>query len=514
MKIEGNGFQNHGLPPESKEIMRHFGNDAFRLNDHEKRFMRMNAGEENYFIMETREDRGKGRGWCSTCRKTRMTPEAAGLKHNDKMICPHCGKRVTVKHSWRLKYAIDDDSLFYLYRPSVIDPAVVTARAVYMYRVMPAKRPGHDEDFKFSEKIFVDSFYIFEPGKGATHIMPSYNSRIDYYGWYRDVWKIEYLYKVRKGASPRDYYYQGTYRGYCRRKHNSMILADIAQAFEAAKDSPIKYGMKEYCAEAMHENFLRFWGWRAKYSSVEKLLKIGLGELVHSKIMGESGRAINWRGATLTKILRKPLTKEDKKFLLKHGDYVDQTALEVWQRCPKISIKTAVWLGDNIYNLNEIFNTVGKRYEDAAVDYLIRQYRKSGAGAAEEFDTAPNLRVARDIISDYRDYLRMTDKNGQDIHNKSVMCPKNLKRAHDEAMKDYEAKKNEEKDKALREQLKRYKKYQYSAMGCVVVAPRSCADIVEEGIMQHNCVASYIDSVTRGECDIVFVRRVGDEATS
>ena len=502
MKIEKTGFRNQGLPPESKEIMRHFGNDAFKLNDHEKRFMQMNAGSENYFIMETREDRKKGRGWCSTCRKIHVRPWAARLMHNDNIICLHCGKRLKVKHSWRLKYAIDDDSLFYLYRPSVIDPAVVTARAVYMHRVMPVK-----DDFKFREEILVDSFYIFEPGKGATQIMPCYNSRIDYADWYREIYKIEYLYKTKKGASTRDYHYQGTYRGYCRRKHNSMILADIAQAFEAAKDSPIRYGMKEFQEQFSlmsykPEHFLRFWDWRARYSSVEKLLKIGLGNLIIKKIMGYGyGRTINWHGDTPTKILKKPLTKEDKKYLLGNGNLVRQVTIKIWQRFNKTSMQEAVWMSGSMYALNDIFSIVGREYEDTVIDYLLRQYRKSDKN--EEV-----------IISDYRDYLRMAHEIGRDIHSKAVMRPKYLKRAHDETMRDYEAKKAEKVDEALREQLKRYKKYQYSAMGCVVVAPRNSADIINEGIMQHNCVASYIDSVASGLCDIIFVRRVGEEATS
>ena len=39
-----------------------------------------------------------------------------------------------------------------------------------------------------------------------------------------------------------------------------------------------------------------------------------------------------------------------------------------------------------------------------------------------------------------------------------------------------------------------------------IVIPKSSAEFIDEGMQQHNCVASYVRRVVNGECLVFFIR--------
>lgn len=500
------GLRHHGLPPDAMEIMEHFGGDAFKLNDHEKEFIRVNAGAENYFFMRTREDRRMGRGICTTCGKMHTLLYGRDATHNDTFTCPHCGKRLIVKHAWRLKRVIDDDTLFYLYRPSVINPEVVTCRAVYLCRTMPTLG-----DWKVKYTLMVDSFYVFEPGKGATQIIPAHMSRITYAEWYIGAYCEKYAYRVKqKKASWRDAQYDGEYSGYGRHKHTAKITCDVLGAYKAAIVSPLYYGMSEYAecfgsGRPFGDYFIRFWDWSARYPSVEKLVKIGLGWAIYQKMMClSSGNAsINWRGKTLTEILRRPLTKQDKRYLLKHGSEIEFYDIGIWQRSRRMSMEEAhMWSGCS-YRIKRIALVMGDDAMDRILSYIKRQSQKV---------TGSTL---GGMASDYYDYINGCRKLGRDLAVKETMMPKNLVRAHDDVVKDVSTKENADHEREFEEHVRKYgRKYKLDALGLTVVIPKCGRDLIDEGMAQHNCVATYISRVAKGMSDIVFVRHADDIETS
>ncbi len=62
-------IKNHGIPESAKDMMKHFGKDAFKLNAHEKKFIQEQGFDTEYLFIETKEQRAAQRGWCSHCRK-------------------------------------------------------------------------------------------------------------------------------------------------------------------------------------------------------------------------------------------------------------------------------------------------------------------------------------------------------------------------------------------------------------------------------------------------------------
>lgn len=490
-------IKNHGIPESAKDMMKHFGKDAFRLNAHEKKFIREQGFDTEYLFIETKEQRAAQRGWCSRCRKWLTLPDYVPerLAHKEKVKCPKCGCKLTVKHAWRMGKRVYDEALVYLYRPSVINPEVVTARAVSVLRNWSGSRLILPTPTRMKPEVRVDSFYVYTPGGGGRMLKPINNQRVY---WAEETARCygSTVYEMAKKPHRRDavYVYQSGGGGM---REWVTVSADSDGAFEAAKDSPLRYGMREYWSWS-EDYFLVYWHWAARYSSVEKLVKIGLADLVARKITGGGGSAINWRGKDLASILRGRLTKADKEFILHHD--ISMTTLEIWQLFDcRISIVAAEqkahewdWYG-HLFRWKRIKRRV-------SIEKAFRYIGKRGDRSADIYD----------------DYLSECEQLGYDLTDKSVLFPKDLRTAHAHTMAQIKYKQNQaletEYEEKRRPILRR--KYKWAAMGMMVVVPEHVSDLISEGEKQHNCVGSYMERVAKGRTDVVFIRKDADPEKS
>ncbi len=487
------------IPKSAADFMRHFGKDAFRLNAYERDFIQRCGFDTEYIFMASREDREYQRGWCSHCRKWQVLADYSPgcLFHKAEVRCPSCGTVGTVQHAWRMSGELYDEALVYLYRPSVMDPAVITVRAVVVQRfwgklkstdgplagiVKTIPRPG----------IFVDSFYVFEPGVGGRMLKPKNNSRV--------YWAYAYftkgpVYEFAKRPFRRDSVYLNNSFGWGTR-HWVTVTEDTNGAFKAAENSPLRYGMEEFETYS-HEHFLQFWHWTARYSSVEKLVKVGLANMISDKMNGvrdsSAGNVINWSGKTLPAILRGHLTKEDKRFMMEQGHFISMTTLAVWQLFNgKLSLKEAADLSwTSTWNL---FTSRWRRIKKYV--NVIRAWKY----IQKRGDRTPDI---------YSDYLDECEKLGYDMTDKAVLFPRDLRTSHAHTMAQikYRANQDLEANYAAKRLPVMKKKYEWAAMGMVVIVPEHVSDLISEGEKQHNCVGGYMDRVAKGLTDVVFIRK-------
>lgn len=485
-------IKNHGIPESAKDMMKHFGKDAFRLNAHEKKFIREKGFDTEYLFIETKEQRAAQRGWCSHCRKwvtlPVYTPER--LAHKEKVKCPKCGCELTVQHAWRMRRNLYDEALVYLYRPSVLNPEIATARAVSVVRNW--KGYGSTPT-RMQPDVRVDSFYVYKPGVGGKMLRPTNRMRI----YFAESTAITYggnVYEWAGAPHLRNTNYIKSGCGYYERDWVT-VEADIDGAFRAAAKSPLRYGMREYWSSWSEDYFLVYWHWAARYSSVEKLVKIGLGKAVARKItLGVGGNCINWRGKDLATILKGRLTKEDKAFLLTNGDDVEPNTLKIWQ-----------FLGGklSVAEVAQRFKGSDWQYEILRLERIERRagnMEKVLRYLAKNTDRTPDL---------YDDYLSECEQLGYDLTDKSVLFPKDLRTAHAHTMAQIKYKQNQsleiEYEEKRRPVMKR--KYEWAAMGMAVIVPEHVSDLISEGEKQHNCVGSYMESVAKGRTDVVFIRK-------
>ena len=90
------------------------------------------------------------------------------------------------------------------------------------------------------------------------------------------------------------------------------------------------------------------------------------------------------------------------------------------------------------------------------------------------------------------------------ISRKFDKYPRNLLTSHDIAVRNYERLTREYEESAFRERINLDMEYSYNEYR--IIYPKMVQDIKDEASQQHHCVATYIDSVIDGKCDILFLR--------
>lgn len=106
-----------------------------------------------------------------------------------------------------------------------------------------------------------------------------------------------------------------------------------------------------------------------------------------------------------------------------------------------------------------------------------------------------------------KDYLTMCDV----MQINMDLFPSNLKSTHDNVVKIYEEKQNEEKDKIMKKIKEKYsiyipRQYQNKKDTHIIIIPENLKELADEGEQQHNCVGSYYNDICKGKSIIFFIR--------
>lgn len=107
------------------------------------------------------------------------------------------------------------------------------------------------------------------------------------------------------------------------------------------------------------------------------------------------------------------------------------------------------------------------------------------------------------VVSNLRDYARMMSQ----ISNKYEKYPKHLLTSHQIAIRTYQRLKRQFDEINFSKRVNHKMDFRYKDWA--VIYPDSTQDIKDEAVQQNNCVASYIQSVIDGKCDILFLRKIG-----
>lgn len=174
----------------------------------------------------------------------------------------------------------------------------------------------------------------------------------------------------------------------------------------------------------------------------------------------------------------------------------------------KVSDKFLTWALENKLNPTEKrMNWILCRFSpEQAMNFLERQRKESYKGKAVSV-----------VIEEYADYMDMCQKLKKDTSDEMVYRPRELKRRHDEAVAEMEAreasiqaaeyaKKYPEAEKVLK-QIK--KKLEYKGTEYMIIVPRHIADIVADGRFLHHCAGAtdrYFDRIKSHETYICFLR--------
>lgn len=466
-----------------KELRRHFQSG---YSNEIKEFVKERAlVHSRYIWVLDRKDRQKG--WCSYCRRDVIIKD--GVKHNDEIKCPHCGRKVKVKHEWRGHSNLVDHSYFHYYEKSKLDPKIVVCRGIYVrnnFSVQDVKNVKTEYE--------THTFYVLE--MGAPKMFTDY-----FHVWYDCP-----LQSLKKSVFPRFMNYAGL---------KNMNFEESDESLEeAAKGTAFKYSQwQEYMQNfaLRSDNLIKYLAFYAKYPSVEYIMKLGLGRLIATKLNGEAGmNVLYYRGKSLQKVLRMPLSKIDVSDLKKAADTIREDTLFLWQISKKENVNARLSglmrnaaIEANVDKIVKLHKVIG------SLEKIIRYYEKNikGYRIGDRHSSVPEYIFAEYFFCDWIDYFDACKKLQFDMSDESILFPKDLRTAHNNAVKQVELIKNAPLDAKIKLREKKTQMFKFSSGDLVAVPAASSGELIAEGKTLHHCVGLYAEKYAAGTTNIIFIRQ-------
>ena len=491
------------MPETVEEVQAHFPQDL-----DEEVVARIREIMPHHLWVCSAEDRHHA--WCDFCGNFVRIDRS---RHRRKALCPACLHEAEVIHTWRGCKTLRDRMLLYIYGNSAIDTEILTAQAVYVEMDWGMAYGDGVMPWQVEPDVYVDSRSVFVYGKGSTTIRPKDGCR---------VYNAKSLrYEMCKSAGPRWYVYMNM--GYA----GLPFYVDTDSLNEAVAETPFRY-----IWDAVSDDFLQ-WGTRGAYLrlftlaarypfATECLAKLGRMTrdylFEYSEQNNRCGHiSINWRGKTVTKVLRGTLTKAEKKWL-RETSYKNVLLVGAWQYvrqsgCQSISMIDMMQYGMVSADLLRRLAAVIKL--PRLLRYLKKQeVRNEGRRLTVDF---------------YRDYIWDCRRLGVDLTKKSNIMPRNLIETHrmyheqvgemlrlEEERRRIEQdtlklRQDRSKEKAWQKRRKAIvRKYSFAAGGMTIYVPQHLKELITEGAAMHSCVGGYVDRVASGGTIVVFIRKADD----
>lgn len=328
------------------------------------------------------------RGYCTACG-TDIIMAADGVKHNATGTCPHCHRKIVFKAEGLARNVVDQTRVEYVQR---IDGGRLMVREIDI-----TKRYGkdyrHPEFFSYEGSRHI----AFPDGKSEKYIL---NSGISWLGKWKplndDREYYAALYTPGLAAALR-----GTPWQYCAIERYAMHQPRFAAAF--------------YLADSI------------KHPCVEYLCKMGFYRLLDERqnIVANYTHCVNWDGKAPRDVLK--IRKDLIPLAVQNN--VSSSELERLQFLTKADLQPddpdLEWIADN--NLYWQEDKIISLLKHMTL-WKIRKYSERQSAAHKSVSIS-------DIIGDWANYLRNAQLLEYNLHKDAVLFPKDLKKAHDSAMK-------------------------------------------------------------------------------
>lgn len=116
--------------------------------------------------------------------------------------------------------------------------------------------------------------------------------------------------------------------------------------------------------------------------------------------------------------------------------------------------------------------------------------------------------------SEYNDYLVMIKTMKFNMKNSKHIYPKNIKEAHDKIEKEFELVKDKLICEAIKNRYKELSKYIFENGKYIIFPADSMESLEDESRQQCNCVRTYAERISKGSCDIYFMRLLSNSKKS
>lgn len=271
--------------------------------------------------------------------------------------------------------------------------------------------------------------------------------------------------------------------------------------------------------------YLRLW---AKYPNVEALVQAGGGQVL-SMILSEAQeiragyyrekaysmiRVEKWMNPKKTKPhAMLGISKEQFRELIQITAREGWNMAETYLTCAKAGVTLTnterIFMYSSAYADTKYERIRGtKRIMDRSPAFLQHAIRYLG----EQENKHRNTSVTE--LADYWDMIEERLGEGHTLDH-AERWAKDLKKAHDKEVELAKARKEESKDKGIRQAYRVNLPYSFTdrETGLCIRPVRSAAELTEEGTSLHHCVATYAGRIAEGKTEIFLIRRIRAKKT-
>lgn len=297
---------------------------------------------------------------------------------------------------------------------------------------------------------------------------------------------------------------------------------------ETVQQSQLKYCPVDELAEMQMEN----WG-KDKFNTVsltdalmtyannpaiEMYCKMGLYKMARA-LSWKEGRIgdVNRKKDTLQGQLRLKKKEHINQIIKAHGDVNLLKTLQFEEK------QGYTWKQEQEEWVAEIMDSKIKGRLRHLLQYMTLQqlmnrtekYARQKNG--ESFRSEQHCAWKESVLREYDDYLSMREELGYDMTNSVFLYPRDLEQAHDQMVKESNARRDElyvkKKKKEFPNIAKRYeslcKRYQAAVEGYIIRPAKDAGEIIMEGRTLHHCVGgdNYLSKHNKGQTAILFLRK-------
>lgn len=438
----------------------------------------------------------KGIFACSGCgekfseSKLKRVDGEKKVRHNDMVICPACGKHIKIV---KRKKAIDILTHFALVQPIDDSVSVVRHFDAVIYCGGGKKQIGLDEAVR-----------IILHKQAAASCTLYYNQNYLGHDWIMREDK-QVVFDNKSNRANRSEYAGYLYDGGIVEAFEGTHYYHWSRLFSQMAAAGIKVNYNKLMCSTEGMNFVEM---------VEMLFK----NRFH-RLLGETSECVSvWNGA-YTGLLRMTGYRMEDVFGIADRQKINRIRdnngggeMLKWMRWSelrnkKIPDKVLKWLIENKITSDNIAWLSCRMSLEQMMNYIERQRRESYKGWS-----------ARQVIYQYEDYMNMCQKLKKDTTDEMVYRPRELRRRHDEAVKEVALRQSEIKaDEYSRrfpgaeDVLQEIKpRYDYENEEYMIYVPKRLVEIVEEGRALHHCAGSsdrYFDRIMQRETYICLLRK-------
>ena len=474
------------LPEDFDDFIRRevFDGTNYIFYDRKKRTAYCSKCESDYVLTA---DIDLGNAWWSPMNgmeETGVGAFAGGeekMHHNGEAVCPVCRRRMICKAAGRGR-----NNLTKVQWSTLLEPhgdELLVRNFCHIKSMQDYRKPEY-RTFEKCRSIFT--------ANGAKHYEDCYSYKTDRCGW--NIFREHignYFVTPSKTIRPEDTtVYLRNMKSvmqvpFCKYSALDDYLSKAARRNE--------YGV--YKDPFVCEHYLNAYG---EFPYIEKLIKVGLYEIVNEKMKGISKVELKDMPSVVDVL---GLNRTQYHYFMGLTD-PDSRALKILQTYADISEKEF-----------RLLYEMSGRYENDSFRKIYQMKRYATLHKLNRYFTEQEIKYIRD----YEDYIGFLEKLGYDMKNEFNLFPKDFQKAHDEKAREYV----KHKDEIMQEERRRFdmilaelssgnreiEALKLEMGGLFVRLPKALEELKQEGETLHHCVGTYIDRVAEGKTMIFFIRR-------